>query len=129
MPSFCITSIVLLHDHWLFDLYHNLLDNTSDDITKWWGSYQNLIHAWTYINLISRLQFDYIIMHMHLFTMYYYHKCFNCFLKNNSIITAPTCALITTSWYTKMVKMYNIKLTEHLLYTIILCLLLSLYST
>ena len=31
-----------------------------------------------YINLISRLQLDYIIMHMHLFTMYYYHKCFNC---------------------------------------------------
>ena len=46
---------------------------------------------------------------------------------NNSIITAPTCALITTSWYTKMVQMYNIKLTEHLLYTRILCLLLSLY--
>ena len=34
--------------------------------------------------------------------------------------------VIVTSWYTKM---YNIKLTEHLLYTRILCLLLSLYST
>ena len=48
---------------------------------------------------------------------------------NNSIITAPTCALITTSWYTKMVNMYPIKLTKHLLCTRILCLLLLLYST
>ena len=38
-------------------------------------------------------------------------------------------ALITTSWYSKMVEMYNIKLTEHLLYRIIICLFLSLYST
>ena len=44
---------------------HQLLDSCMD------------LH-YCYINLISRLQLDYIIMHMHLFTMYYYHKCFNC---------------------------------------------------
>ena len=98
-----------------------------------WGSYQNLIHAWTYIIviLISYPDFNWIILSctciylpciitINVLTVIFF---------NNSIITAPTCALITTSWYTKMVQMYNIKVTEHLLYTRILCLLLSLYST
>ena len=86
------------------------------------------IHAWTYIIVILILypDFSWIILSctciylpciitIHVLTVS---------LFNNSIITA----LIITSWYTKMVKMYNIKLTEHLLYTSI-CLLLLLYST
>ena len=68
-------------------------------------------------------------MHVHLFTMYYHINILIVSFFLNSIITVPTCALITTFWHTKMVKMYNIKLTKHLLYTRILCSLLLLYST
>ena len=91
-----------------------------------------LIHAWTYIIVILILYpgFNWIILSctcIYLPCIITINVLTVSFL-NNSIITAPTCALITTSWYTKMVKMYNIKLTEHLLYTRILCLFTIIIS-